>query len=109
MNEIKTEIRDKAAASYDRALAKKNLHEAMSARLLLGHAGGLWRCDHNLISLLESYKSEPTIALLDCQDVPHVVDPAQLLPLVKQRHQEIMNDWLIAYNDLAKIRTARHV
>lgn len=109
MSEIKTEIRDQAKLSYDRALAKKNLHEAMSARLLLGHAGGLWRCNQDLICLLESYKSEESISILDCQDVPRLINPLQLLVLVKQRHQEVMNDWLVAYNDLAKVRTAKHV
>ena len=102
-------IRDQVARSYDRALAKKNLQESISARLMLAHAGGLWSCDVTLIAMLQSYVDEPKIVIPDAQSIPHEINPRTLLELVKQRHQEVMNDWLIEYRNLAKIRTAKHV
>ena len=101
------EIRERARLAYDRALAKKNLDERMSARMMLAHAGGLWRCDQSLMSLLMAYADQTSIVILDDQSIPRSIDPRELLSAVKQRHQEIMNEWLIAYADLAKIRTAK--
>lgn len=103
------DIKTKAKISYDRALARKNLNQSISARMLLAHAGGLWRCDPLLIALLESYKDHSEIVIADSQDIPHKVDPSLLLGLVKQRHQEVMNDWFVAYAALAKIRSADNV
>lgn len=104
-----TELREQAKLAYDRALAQKNLKESMSARMLLSHAGGLWTCDQSLIALLQCYQDETEIALLDANDIPRKINVAELLFKVKQRHQEIMNEWLTAYAALARIRTGKDV
>lgn len=103
------DLRQQAQLAYDRALAQKNLREKMDARMLLAHDGGLWRCDSQLITLLACYANQSEIVLLDSQDIPRKIKPAMLLDLVKQRHQEIMNEWHVSYAQLARIRTAKDV
>lgn len=103
------EIQNLANLSYDRDLAKKNLKEKQQGRLLLAHEGGLWLCDNNLICLLLSYKHLDQIVLLDSNDIPRKVEPNKLLELVQLRHQEVLNDWLIEYQNLSKIRTVKNV
>lgn len=98
-----------AKLSYDRKLAQKNLEEKQSARLLLAYAGGLWQVNPILIAMLSTYQDQTEIILLDSNNIPRKVDPKELLALAKQRHQEVLNDWHIAYNELAQIRTINHV
>ena len=52
---------------------------------------------------------ENDVVLLDSQDIPRRIDPKELSKLVKQRHQETMNAWMVDYAELAKIRTAKDV
>lgn len=103
------DIKELAKLSYDRVLAQKNLEEKQLARLLLAHAGGLWKVDPTLINLLSCYQEQIEIVLLDSNNIPRKIDPSELLKLAKQRHQEVLNDWLIEYSKLAKIRTVNHV
>lgn len=104
-----SELRERAKLAYDRTLAQKNLLERMSARMVLAHAGGLWNCDTVLIATLASYADQEEIALLDSHNIPKKINVKELLGLVKQRHQEIMNEWLIEHAKLANIRTAKDV
>jgi hypothetical protein len=103
------DIKELAKLSYDRKLAQKNLEEKQMARLLLAYNSGLWKVDPTLIALLQSYQTQSDIILLDSNNIPRKVNPVELLKLVQQRHQEVLNDWLIEYNKLAKIRTINHV
>ena len=103
------EIREQARAAYDRNLAQKNLNERMSARMTLAHANGLWRCDQDLLAILHCYSDQDEIVLLDSQDIPRKVQPLELFKAVKSRHQELMNEWLVAYAELARTRTAKDV
>lgn len=103
------DIKELAKLSYDRALAQKNLEEKQLSRLLLAHAGGLWKVDPTLINLLVCYKDEPEIVLLDSSNIPRRINPAELLDMAKKRHQEVLNDWQIEYSKLARIRTVNHV
>ena len=77
--------------------------------MVIAHAGGLWVCDQTLIAMLHCYQDQSEITLLDSQNIPRKIDPGLLIIKVKQRHQEIMNAWLIAYAELAKVRTAKDV
>lgn len=103
------DIQDLANKSYDRALAQKNLEETQMSRMPLAYASGIWLCNTDLICLLHSYKHVNEVILLDSNKIPRKINPTELLELVQKRHQEILNDWLIEYNNLAKIRTIRHV
>jgi hypothetical protein len=103
------EIREQARAAYDRNLAQKNLTERISARMILAHAGGLWRCDQEFISILNCFLHDDEAVLLDSQGIPRKIQPLELFTAVKMRHQEIMNEWLVAYAELARIRTAKDV
>jgi hypothetical protein len=109
MLKLSMDIQDLSTKSYDRALAQKNLEEKQLGRMLLAHANGIWICDPNLISLLMSYKNYNEIILLDANKIPRKVSPTELLELVQTRHQEVLNDWFIEYNNLIKIRTIKHV
>lgn len=103
------DIQELAQKSYDRTLAQKNLIEKQSSRMLLAYANGMWLCDPNLICLLSSYKDRDEIILLDSNNIPRKVNPTEFLSLVQKRHQEVLNDWFIEYNNLIKIRTVKHV
>lgn len=103
------DIQDLVKKSYDRTLAQKTLEESQLARMLITYANGIWICDANLISLLQSYKHLNEVILLDSNKIPRKVDPDELIKLVQTRHQEVLNDWLIEYNNLIKLRTIRHV
>lgn len=102
-----TDIREQARLAYDRTLAQKNLRERMSSRMILAHAGGLWNCDQNLITMLTCYQNEESVVLLDIHDIPRKLIPSELLSAVKQRHQECLNEWLIEYHNLSRIRTVK--
>jgi hypothetical protein len=104
-----TELREQARAAYDRNLAQNNLAARMAARMILAHDGGLWRCDQDLIAMLHCYSDHDEIALLDSQGIPRRIKPKDLLASVKARHQEILNEWAVAYAELAKVRTAKDV
>lgn len=104
-----TEIRDQARAAYDRNLAQKNLAERMGARMILAHAGGLWRCDQQFLATLNCYLHDDEIVLLDDQGIPRKVQPLELFTAAKMRNQEIMNEWLVVYAELARTRTAKDV
>lgn len=104
------DIQDLAQKSYDRALAQKKLEEKQVGRLVVTYANGVWICDTSLICLLQSYQTHrDEIVLLDSNKIPRKVNPTDMLKVVQQRHQEVLNDWLVEYNALAKIRTLRHV
>lgn len=103
------DIKELAKLSYDRALAQKQLQEKQQSRLLLAHDGGMWLCDANLICLLHSYNHLNYAVFLDSNNIPRNIHVKTLLKLVQERHQEVLNDWLVNYANLAKIRTLRHV
>lgn len=103
------DIAELAKKSYDRTLAQKKLEEKQQSRLLLAHDNGIWICDANLICLLTSYKHLENVVLLDSNKIPRQVHVATLLKLVQEKHQEVLNDWLVEYANLSKIRTMKHV
>lgn len=103
------DIRQEAKLAYNRALARKNLHERMEARLLLAHNGGLFRCDTQLIALLHCYADESEIVVLDSQGTPFKIVPKSLLIEAKRRHQECMNEWHLAHVEFSRIRSVKDV
>lgn len=104
-----SKLKDLSDHSYDRALAQKTLKEKQMGRLLLAYQGGMWVVTTELMTLLSIYEAEPAVILLDSNDIPRSVNPAELLTKAKQRHQEILNDWYNEYQEVAKVRTAKHV
>lgn len=103
------DIREQARLAYDRSLARKNLEERMDARMLLAYAGGLWRCDQAFLATLNCYLHDDEAVLLDSQGIPRKIQPLDLYNAAKMRNQEILNEWLIEYSDLAKVRTGKDV
>jgi hypothetical protein len=59
--------------------------------------------------LLYSFQNQDEIILLDSNKIPRKVNTKEFLDIAKARYQEVLNDWLIEYNQLAKVRTIRHV
>lgn len=104
-----TKLKDLVDHSYDRALAQKILQEKQLGRLLIAYRGGMWIVDPTLLSLLSLYQDQEAIVLPDSNSIPREINPSELLAKAKQRHQEILNDWLHEYQELVKIRTAKHV
>lgn len=102
------DIHELAKKAYDRAVAQKNLEEKQLGRMSLTHANGIWLCNAELICLLQSYQNRKEIVLIDSYNIPRKINPTELLELAQKRHQEVLNDWLIEYAELAKIRTARN-
>lgn len=103
------EIQDLAKTSYNRALTQKMLEEKQLSRLVVSYSNGLWVCNTELICLLYSFQNQDEIILLDSNKIPRKVNTKEFLDIVKTRYQEVLNDWLIEYNQLAKVRTIRHV
>ena len=103
------DVKELSKLSYDRVLAQKQLEEKQQSRLTITHDNGIWICDANLICLLHSYKHLDYIVLLDSYKIPRKVHVLTLLKLVQERHQEVLNDWLVEYANLVKIRTMKHV
>ncbi len=103
------EIQDLAKTSYNRALTQKMLEEKQLSRLVVSYSNGLWVCNTELICLLHSFQNQDEIILLDSNKIPRKVNTKEFLDIVKTRYQEVLNDWLIEYNQLAKVRTIRHV
>jgi hypothetical protein len=103
------DIQELSKLSYDRVLAQKNLEERQIGRLTVAYSNGVWICNESLICLLQSYQNIEEVVLLDSNKIPRKVKPTEFLKIVQQRHQEVLNDWLIEYNSLSKIRTIRHV
>lgn len=104
-----SKLKDLSDHSYDRALAQKTLKEKQMGRLLIAYQGGMWVVTPELMALLQIYQNESSIVLLDSNDIPRTINPTELLQKAKQRHQEILNDWLVEYQEVVKIRTAKHV
>lgn len=102
------DIKELAKLSYDRLLAQKNLEERQLSRLVVTYNNGLWKVDPTLINLLNQFCNETDIVLLDSNNIPRKINPNELLVIAKQRYQEVLNDWYVEYNKLAKIRTSSH-
>jgi hypothetical protein len=103
------DIQELAKTSYNRTLTQKMLEEKQLSRLVVSYSNGLWVCNTELICLLYSFQNQDEIILLDSNKIPRKVNTKELLDISKARYQEVLNDWLIEYNQLAKVRTIRHV
>ena len=105
-------IRDQARAAHDHAVAKINLKERMESRLTVSHRGGVFRVNPELFILLDLPEDDgwnDEMILVDSYDTPVLVDRRELKTLAKQRHFELMNEWLAEWNELKKVRRSTDV
>ena len=86
-------------ARFEYATAKKLLKEKYQAKLNFAYQGGMWCAGPELINLLTG-RSEIDLVLLDLYENPVKINVSQLLIETEQRWQEIMNAWLVEFENL---------
>ena len=92
-----------ARARFEHTAAKRLLKEKYQAKLTFAHAGGMFRADQNLIVLLQAIPTEEAV-ILDLYENPVKVNVIEFAHQVGERFQEIMNAWLVEYEELNKKR-----
>jgi len=101
-------LQRQAQLSFDHAIAKKNLQQRMQSRLNVTYNDGFFTVTKEQINFLDLLGSQEVV-LLDDYQTPIMVNAYELLKIMFQRYHEIMNEWLEEYEQLKKIRTAKHV
>ena len=101
-------LQRQAQLSFDHAIAKKNLQQRMQSRLTVTYNDGFFTVTKEQINFLDLLGSQ-TVVLLDDYQTPIKVNAFELLKIMFQRYHEIMNEWLEEYEQLKKIRSAKHV
>jgi hypothetical protein len=87
-----TDLQYQARLAFDREVAKRNIKQQMTSRLTVQHNSGVFVVDSNLITFLNSWDDKELI-LLDAYDTPI----------------KIMNEWVVAYDELKSIRSGKNV
>lgn len=91
-----------ARARFDHVAARRVLKEKYEAKMLFGHAGGMWRAGPELQTTLMTCPEEAVI--LDLYETPVRVNTNELFALSQQRWQEQMNAWLVEYQQIQNKR-----
>lgn len=86
-------------ARFEYAAAKKLLKEKYQAKLNFAYQGGMWCAGPELINLLTG-RSEIDLVLLDLYENPVKINVSRLLIETEHRWQEIMNAWLVEFENL---------
>jgi hypothetical protein len=97
------QIKTVSRARYHHALARLNLKEKYSSKLLLTVDGGTWKVTTELISFLNSVEDEQVI-LIDIYENLCSVDREKLLTLCRKTYTDVMTDW---YRDSQQINNHR--
>ena len=92
-----------ARSRFDHAVAKRVLKEKYQAKLMFAYNGGMFRADQNLMVLLQAIPTEEAV-ILDLYENPIKVNTIELAYQVGERFQEVMNAWLVEYEELNKKR-----
>lgn len=85
-----------AQARFNHEAARRVLKEKYEARMIFGHAGGLWRAGPELQTTLLTCPGS-TAVILDLYQNPVQVDTKELFAMSQQRWQEQMNAWLLEH------------
>lgn len=85
-----------ARARFNHEAARRVLKEKYEARMIFGHAGGLWRAGPELQTTLLTCTGT-TAVILDLYQNPVQVDIKELFAMSQQRWQEQMNAWLLEH------------
>lgn len=92
------------------ALQRKSLKERSESRLILGHAGGLFKIDQSLISFLQTLilKGRDTnVVILDSNNNPILIENLEsFLDEVLARYYEVTLEY---YEEYQKIKSKRSV
>jgi hypothetical protein len=92
-----------ARARFEHEAARRVLREKYQAKLIFGWNGGMFESSPAMITFLSLY-GDQRVVVKDLYDNPIEVHAQQLCELMKCRHQELMNAWLIEYEQLNQQR-----
>jgi hypothetical protein len=94
---------DHARARFDHVAARRVLKEKYEAKLLFAHNGGMFRADQNLMVLLQALPYQEAV-ILDLYENPIKVDTIEMAYQVGDRFAEVMNAWLVEFEEVSKKR-----
>jgi hypothetical protein len=92
-----------ARARFEHESARRTLREKYQAKLTFGWNGGMFSATPEMITFLSLY-GDQRVVVKDLYDNPVEVNAQELCDLMKDRHQEQMNAWLIEYEEINKNR-----
>jgi hypothetical protein len=90
-------------ARFEHATARRTLKEKYQAKLTFGWNGGMFSATPEMITFLNLY-GDQRIVVKDLYDNPVEVNAQELCELMRSRHQEQMNAWLVEYEEINKNR-----
>ena len=90
-------------ARFEHAAARRLLKEKYQAKLVFGCNGGMFRATPEMITFLSLYSNE-SIVVQDLYENPIEINAKEVCELMKARHQEQMNAWLVEYQEVNKNR-----
>ena len=90
-------------ARFEHAAARRLLKEKYQAKMVFGHNGGMFRATPEMITFLSLYSNE-SIVVQDLYENPIEINAKEVCELMKARHQEQMNAWLVEYQEVNKNR-----
>jgi hypothetical protein len=93
-----------ARARFDHSVAKRVLKEKYQAKMTFAHAGGMWQAGPELLATLKFCTPDREIVLLDLYENPVKINTKELWNMAAERWQEVMNAWLVEYEELNKKR-----
>ena len=90
-------------ARFEHEAARRTLREKYQAKLTFAWEGGMFSSTPEMITFLSLF-GDQRIVVKDLYDNPIDVHAGQLCELMKSRHQEQMNAWLVEYDQINKNR-----
>jgi hypothetical protein len=90
-------------ARFEHDSARRTLREKYQAKLTFGWNGGMFSATPEMITFLSLY-GDQRVVVKDLYDNPVEVNAQELCELMKSRHQEQMNAWLVEYEEINKNR-----
>jgi hypothetical protein len=90
-------------ARFEHESARRTLREKYQAKLTFGWNGGMFSATPDMITFLSLY-GDQQVVVKDLYDNPVEVNAQKLCELMKDRHQEQMNAWLIEHEELNRNR-----
>jgi hypothetical protein len=90
-------------ARFEHESARRTLREKYQAKLTFACNGGMFTATPEMITFLSLY-GDQQVVVKDLYDNPVEVNAQQLCQLMKGRHQEQMNAWLVEYEEINKNR-----
>jgi hypothetical protein len=101
-------LQKQAQLAYDHEVARRNIKQQMQSRLTVNYNGGVFMVTKEQIVFLDMLGTQEVV-ILDEYETPIKVNAAALRDQMMQRYHEIMNEWLLVYEEQTKIRSAKHV